>query len=230
MDQLTLLALDTATEHCSVSLLVKGQRFVRAEKVGNGHSQLILPWIDEVLKEAGIALRDVDGILFGAGPGAFTGLRIACGVAQGLAFGADKKLLPVCNLEALAHHAFEKAARVAVMNDARMGECYAAVYEKTADGVVTVAQPMLIKPEGVAEWLAAHGAQYATGTGIEAYKMALAIDNAPSHLEADAMIDWYLANREALKDAWVAPELAAPIYVRDRVALTIEERAQGKRL
>ncbi|MBQ5766011.1 MAG: tRNA (adenosine(37)-N6)-threonylcarbamoyltransferase complex dimerization subunit type 1 TsaB [Burkholderiaceae bacterium] len=130
MDQLTLLALDTATEYCSVSLLVKGQRFVRSEKVGNGHSQLILPWIDEVLKEAGIALRDVDGILFGAGPGAFTGLRIACGVAQGLAYGADKKLLPVCNLEALAHHAFEKSQRVAVMNDARMGECYAAVYER----------------------------------------------------------------------------------------------------
>lgn len=230
MDQLTLLALDTATEYCSVSLSVNGRRYVRAEKVGNGHSQLILPWIDEVLKEAGIALRDVDGILFGAGPGAFTGLRIACGVAQGLAFGADKQLLPVCNLEALAHHAFEKAARVAVMNDARMGECYAAVYEKTADGVTVVAQPMLIKPEAVPAWLEEHGAQYATGTGIEAYQMQLPIENAPSYLVADAMIDWYLANREALAHAWVAAELAAPIYVRDRVALTIEERAQGKRL
>ena len=151
-------------------------------------------------------------------------------MAQGVAYGADKKLLPVCNLEALAHHAFEKAQRVAVMNDARMGECYAAVYEKTADGVVTIAAPMLIKPEMVDAWLTEHAAQYATGTGIEAYKMALEIDNAPSHLEADAMIDWYLANLEALKDAWVAPELAAPIYVRDRVALTIQERAEGKRL
>lgn len=230
MDQLTLLALDTATEYCSVALTVKGKRFARAERVGNGHSQLILPWIDEILKTAGIGFADLDGILFGAGPGAFTGLRIACGVAQGLAFGSDKPLLPVCNLEALAHHAFEKADRVAVLNDARMGECYAAIYEKREGGVVTIAEPRLIKPEAIEAWLTENAVGYATGTGIEAYQLTLSVPNAPSHLEANVMIDWYLANIEAQKDAWVSAEHAAPIYVRDRVALTIEERQEGKRL
>ena len=99
------LAFDTSTEFCSVALLNNGQ----------------------LVQSAGIQLADIDGVLFGHGPGSFTGLRIACGIAQGLSFGLDKPVLGVSTLKSIAFHFRDQAKRIAVLNDARMNECYAAI-------------------------------------------------------------------------------------------------------
>ena len=104
----TLLALDTATEACSVALLHNGQVFSRYAVIPRLHAQSILPMISEVLAEAGIAKTDLDAIAFGRGPGAFTGLRIAVGVVQGLAFALELPVLAVSNLAAIAQRAYRE--------------------------------------------------------------------------------------------------------------------------
>ena len=98
-----ILALDTSTEYCSVALLHGDAMALREERAGQRHSELLLPMIDLLLAGAGLPLASLDGIAFGAGPGSFTGLRIACGVAQGLALGAGVPVVPVGTLLALAH-------------------------------------------------------------------------------------------------------------------------------
>ena len=182
----TLLAFDTATEYCSVALAVGDNIYQRTEKLGNGHSEALLPWIDDLSKEAGISLQALDGIIFSAGPGSFTGLRIACGVAQGLAYGLDKKVLAASTMTAMAHHCRHRAGRIAVLNDARMNECYAAIYETI-------------------------------GTAIGVYEMDLSVDHEYASPEAAYMIDWYRDCRTELKDSWIDPDKAAPLYVRDHM-------------
>ena len=226
----TLLAFDTATEYCSVALAVGDNIYQRTEKLGNGHSEALLPWIDDLSKEAGISLQALDGIIFSAGPGSFTGLRIACGVAQGFAYGLDKKVLAASTLTAMAHHCRGRARRIAVLNDARMNECYAAIYETTESGFKTVMHEQLIKPEEVGEWIKENKVQFVLGTAIGVYEMDLSVDHEYASPEAAYMIDWYRDCRTELKDSWIDPDKAAPLYVRDHVALTINERLQGEKL
>lgn len=230
LDSRTLLAFDTSTEFCSLALLARGKRFCRTDRLGNGHSDVLLPWIDEQLKEAGIALGDLEGILFGAGPGSFTGLRIACGVAQGLGFGSDKKVLGVCTLDAMGYACRDKARRVAVLNDARMNECYGAVYETDETGFHKVVAEQIVKPQDACRWVAEHEAGFAAGTAIDVYPMELSVPVCKTHPEAGQMIDWYLGTEAQSGALWVKSELAAPIYVRNRVALTIDQRRQGEKL
>ncbi|MEJ5211550.1 MAG: tRNA (adenosine(37)-N6)-threonylcarbamoyltransferase complex dimerization subunit type 1 TsaB, partial [Burkholderiales bacterium] len=117
-----LLAFDTSTEYLSVALRSRGETLSRDLRAGQQHSDLLLPLVRELLAEAGLALGQLDCIAFGQGPGTFTGLRIGCGVAQGLAFGAGLPLAPVSTLLALA--AGSRAPRVIACLDARMGEIY----------------------------------------------------------------------------------------------------------
>lgn len=102
---LKILAFDTSTEYCSIALLLDGELLSREVLAERRHSELLLPMLQRVLEETGLTLTQLDGIAFGAGPGSFTGLRIACGVAQGLAFGADLPVTGICTLEALAQEA-----------------------------------------------------------------------------------------------------------------------------
>ena len=122
----TLLAIDTATEACSVALLHAGKMFSRYAVIPRLHAQQVLPMVRELLDESGIELKQIEAIAFGRGPGAFTGLRIAVGVVQGLAFALDKPVLPVSNLAAIARRAWrdQGADQVAVAIDARMDEVY----------------------------------------------------------------------------------------------------------
>lgn len=140
-----LLALDAATEACSAALLIDDRVIERYRLIGRGHAELLLPMVDEVLAEAAVALRSLDAIAFGRGPGGFTGLRIAAGLTQGLAAGAGLPVLPVSNLAALAAAAAveQGAARVLACLDARMGEVYWAVFDCTG------AQPIPLTPEAV---------------------------------------------------------------------------------
>ena len=126
-----ILALDAATEACSAALLEPGDVQERFEIIGRGHANRLLPMADELLRARGISLRDLDGVAFGRGPGGFTGLRIAAGLAQGLAAGAGKPVLPVSNLAAVAAGAAraQGRARVLVCMDARMGQVYWAAYD-----------------------------------------------------------------------------------------------------
>lgn len=131
MKNVTLLALDTATEACSVALLRGGEKTHLAQFAQREHTKHILPMVDEILAQAGITLRQVDALVFGRGPGSFTGVRIGAGIAQGLAFGAELPVIPVSNLAAMAQAAYVQyqAENVLTAIDARMNEVYFAQWQ-----------------------------------------------------------------------------------------------------
>lgn len=236
-----ILSLDTAQEDCAVALYRDGRLLARrVEHVGSRHAERILSMLDEALEEAKLEKREIGLVAFGAGPGSFTGLRVACGVAQGVAWALHVDTAPVSNLEALALDEAEErklpaGTVVAVMNDARMSELYAGVYRTGAPGerLERLAGPELVKPEGAAEYVRSSGASIVTGSGpsvypqafagIEAALVAVRLRSAP---EAIARIGAMLAK----EGATVPPEDASPVYVRNRVALTSAERARGERL
>ena len=148
-----LLALDTAGERSSAALrLPDGRVFETVERVGNRHAERLLDQVAALLQEAGCSRREIGLVAFGAGPGSFTGLRVACGTAQGVAWALQIDTVPVSNLEALACRAqkalaLPKGTRIAVLNDARMNECYAALYEADPEGLpVTIEEAKLVKP------------------------------------------------------------------------------------
>ena len=126
MKNITLLALDTSTEACSVALWHKGEKTHLDELAQRTHTKRILPMIDELLVNSGINLKQVDALAFGRGPGSFTGVRVGAGIAQGLAFGADLPVIAVSNLTAMAQAAFElhQVENVVAAIDARMNEVY----------------------------------------------------------------------------------------------------------
>ena len=157
MTAMPILALETSTELGTCALLIGDQCLERTCPAGRPHSETLLPLIRELLAEAGLTFSQLAGIAFGVGPGAFTGLRVACGVAQGLATAADLPLVPVCSLENLA----EQSGQDAVLSilDARMGEVYVAAYQRQAgtyrqQGDIQVVPPQAVPvPEG-SGWLA----------------------------------------------------------------------------
>lgn len=131
-----ILAIETSTDACSLALYRDGEIFVKEAIIPQQHSQQLLPMLDVLLAETGAALSGCDAIAFGRGPGSFTGIRMAAGVAQGLAFGIDVPVIPISTLAALAWRAKQQQARATYVAtlDARMHELYWAVYEETADG------------------------------------------------------------------------------------------------
>src|SRR5688500_2270663 len=131
-----ILALDTSTEYCSVALSIDGALDERETRAGQRHSELVLGMVDALLRARGVHLRNLDAIAFGEGPGSFTGLRIACGVVQGLAFGADVPVVGVGTLLAMAHGS--GAERIVCCLDARMHEIYHGAYTRSDDGTWSV--------------------------------------------------------------------------------------------
>ena len=126
MTNLTLLALDTSTEACSVALLYNGEKTYLNELAQRTHAKRILPMVDKILTDSGLKLNQLDALAFGRGPGSFTGVRVGAAIAQGLALGADLPVIPISNLTAMAQAAFElyQAENVAAAIDARMNEVY----------------------------------------------------------------------------------------------------------
>jgi tRNA threonylcarbamoyladenosine biosynthesis protein TsaB len=220
-----ILAVETSTEYCSVALWQDGAVSERCELVGQKHSELLMAMLDELLKDNGVTIAQLDGIAFGKGPG-FTGVRIACGVAQGLALGANLQVVGVCTLQALA----QASGRSKVISalDARMGEIYLAAYEKIAGEWSTLIEPCLCKAEHAQElsdegWfgagsgfavneatLSAHYARQLSGVDARAVPLASAIAQ--------------LAAIEFAKGNAVDAALALPLYLRDKVALKTSER------
>jgi tRNA threonylcarbamoyladenosine biosynthesis protein TsaB len=221
-----ILALDTSTEFLSLALWQDGAVAVREMLAGQKHSELVLPLIRELLDETGLQMAELDGIAFGMGPGSFTGLRIGCGVAQGLAFGAGLPVVGVCTLEALAQQA--GAARVIACLDARMNEVYHAAYEREGTGWREVVAPGLYPPSQLP--LADGAGWCAIGSGWDAFGEAL---DAVYGVQIERKIAGafplarYIAELAAprfAKGDGKPPHEAAPLYVRNKVAFTIKER------
>ena len=218
----TLLALDTATEACSVALLHNGQVFSRYAVIPRLHAQQILPMISEVLAEAGIAKSAVDAIAFGRGPGAFTGLRIAVGVVQGLAFALKVPVLPVSNLAAIAQRACREhgAKQVAVAIDARMDEVYWGCYSLVDGEVCLQGIEAVLPPERAELPRAAQGEWFAAGTGWQAYaeRIAVPVSGRAAQLLPHAEDILTLAHGMWQRGEAISAQQAQPIYLRDQVA------------
>lgn len=222
----TILAIETSSELASTALLHQGQLLTRAAAGVQNHSQTLLPMVQALLAEAGLRLSQCDAIGFGAGPGSFTGVRTACGVAQGLGFGADLPLVPIVTLEAMAQACHETCAaeNVLVLLDARMEEVYWAQY-RYRDGWEQVQVPRL----GPAASVSAEGDVTACGNGLAAYATALA--GAPfaagglSTIMPHAAQVARLAQRVFLVGGAINARDARPFYLRDKVAFTTRERA-----
>jgi tRNA threonylcarbamoyladenosine biosynthesis protein TsaB len=228
-----LLAIETSTEACSAALCIGDLLIERSELAPRRHAELILPMIESLLGEAGIRRRDLAGIAVGRGPGAFTGVRLAISVAQGLALGLDLPVVPVSSLAALALDAPAAAGgdddAILAVIDARKGEIYAGAFRRTDDGLVAAigaesvgAADKLVVPPG-RQWTV-------VGTGWDAYGDALRARLAAPPRFADgkrypqARAIARLAATRFAHGEGMLPELALPVYLRDKVALTIGER------
>lgn len=218
----TLLALDTATEACSVALLHNGQVFSRYAVIPRLHAQSILPMISEVLAEAGIAKTAIEAIAFGRGPGAFTGLRIAVGVVQGLAFALELPVLPVSNLAAIAQRACREhgVSQVAVAIDARMDEVYWGCFTLVNGEVSLQGMEVVVAPEGAQLPRNAQGDWFAAGTGWQAYaeRIAVPVSAKDAQLLPHAADILTLAQGMWQRGESIAAQAAQPIYLRDQVA------------
>jgi tRNA threonylcarbamoyladenosine biosynthesis protein TsaB len=221
-----ILAIETSTEYCSVALWQDGAVSEKFELVGQKHSEILMAMLDGVLSGAGVKLSQLDGIAFGAGPGSFTGVRIACGVAQGLALGANLPVIGICTLQAVAQGSGHDKVIAAL--DARMAEVYFAVYEKQAGVWRTVCAPCLCLPQDtpVVEgkgWLGAGSGFAAHGTLLQArYDGQLALVDAACVPQAKAIAELAAPLFAAGKGLDAA--LAMPLYLRDKVALKTSER------
>ncbi len=223
-----IIALETSTEYCSVALWQDGEVVGRCEQVGQKHSEVLIDMLNRLLREAGVSIKQCDGIAFGAGPGSFTGVRIACGATQGLALGAGLRVAGICTLLALAEASGQQ--RVIAALDARMGEIYCAAYEKQDRGWMTVFEPCLCKPED-APVVSGEG-WFGAGSGFAAFSVALQARYAGHLVSIDGAAVPQAAAIATLGAARFAgglgvdAALAQPFYLRDKVALKTAEREQ----
>ncbi|WP_373818420.1 tRNA (adenosine(37)-N6)-threonylcarbamoyltransferase complex dimerization subunit type 1 TsaB [Glaesserella sp.] len=167
----TILALDTATEACSVALLHQQKVTFTDELSPRTHTQRILPMIDELLSNAGISIKDVDILAFGCGPGSFTGVRVGVGIAQGLALGAELPVVPISNLLTMAEAAYQQSAakNVIALIDARMNEVYFAQFARTENGWKEVIAEQVCSPEKAISQILSNDDYVVVGTGWGAY-------------------------------------------------------------
>ncbi|PKH89307.1 tRNA (adenosine(37)-N6)-threonylcarbamoyltransferase complex dimerization subunit type 1 TsaB [Colwellia sp. Bg11-28] len=229
------LALDASTEACSVALQVNGKTFSRYELCPQSHSLHLLPMIDAVLHEAGIKLAELDGLIFGQGPGSFTGVRIGVGVAQGLAFSANLPVVGVSSLQAMAQLAYIKHGQKQVLAaiDARMSEVYNGYFVLDENNVMQAQKGEAVTPpENLAQQLSdvVVAPFYAVGTGWDAYPeklseksgeqlLALKInEGSPDILFPSAEAMLAIGKVKLELGQGVSAEHAQPVYVRDTVS------------
>lgn len=224
-----ILALDTSSDACSAAVLTNDACFTEFELTPRAHTQLILPMVESVLKQAQLQLSEMDAIAFGRGPGAFTGVRIATGVAQGLALAARKPILPVSTLAALAQQAQQQvqARKILVALDARMGEVYWGVYGWVEGQLQLEGEEQVITPSAIElpvgnDWVA-------VGSGWSAYPE---LAERAASIVKTTYADWLpsaafiaqLAQQDYLAGKALPPAQAQPIYLRNKIAQTTQER------
>lgn len=229
------LAIDASTEACSVALLISDETSDKAnddkiisryELCPQSHSLVLLPMVDEVLKEANCKVQDLDGLIFGRGPGSFTGVRIGIGVAQGLAFSAELPVVGVSTLQAMAQLAYENSGETSVLAaiDARMSEVYTGYFKLDPQGLM---QPVIDEAVLSPSLLMTHYHElptpvYVVGTGWDAYSTVLeplkVQKNSPTTLFPDARAMLKIGIDAFDKGLGVSAEEAQPVYVRDTVS------------
>jgi tRNA threonylcarbamoyladenosine biosynthesis protein TsaB len=226
-----LLAIETATEACSVALWIDCDVRERYEIAPRRHAELVLPWADALLMEAGIAKSQLDAIAVGRGPGAFTGVRLAIALAQGIALALDRPVVAVSTLAALAMRC--EGRRILAAIDARMHEIYLGTFVRDADGLVAaidaerLAHPDAVVPPDGRDWIGV-GSGFAADDGALTKTLGehlLRHDAAALPHAADIV---RLAARAYANGEAVAPELAEPAYLRDKVALTLAEQQASR--
>lgn len=219
-----LLALDTSTEACSAALWLDGALSCLDEVCPQQHSKRILPMLDQLLSGAGVQLTALDGLVFGRGPGSFTGVRIGVGVVQGLAFGADLPVYGVSTLQAMAQaaHRLTGARSVVAAIDARMAEVYLAQYQLDAAGLMQpVSAEVACKPAALPPLLLEQ-VDLLVGTGAQAYPALLQQWAKGAPISAEVLLpsarDMVVLAMDALPNGlFVSAEQAEPVYVRDEV-------------
>jgi tRNA threonylcarbamoyladenosine biosynthesis protein TsaB len=224
-----ILAIDTSTEYCSVALWQDGAIIERCELAVQKHSELLIEMVDALLNEGGIKIMQLDGIAFGKGPGSFTGVRIACGVTQGLALGTNHPVVGVCTLEALAEASGK--LRVIAALDARMGELYHAVYEKLNEALITVSEPCLCKPEDAPpvsgkDWFGI-GSGFAMHGVVLDHRYAGQLQSIDGAAIPQAAAIATLGAAQFKLGLGADAAAALPLYLRDKVALKTSERAKA---
>lgn len=226
-----LLAFETATEACSVALYVDGEVRERFEIAPRRHAELSLPWADALLAEAGVARSQLDAIAVGRGPGAFTGVRLAIALAQGIALALDRPVVPVSTLRALA--AQGQGERILAAIDARMGEVYAATFRREGDDMVATSDEVVIPPAAYElpgqddGWIGA-GTGFAADSGSLASRLGerfTGIDAAALPHASDVA---KLAAVAYARGEAIAAELVEPAYLRNNVALTLEQQKAAR--
>lgn len=221
-----LLAFESSTEVFTAALFLDGRIVEREGGPRVPHSEIALPLVQALLEEQGVTLAGLDGLAFGAGPGAFTGLRLACSMAQGLAVGAGLPVLGIGSLEALALGAGD--GPVYACADARMNEMYCAAYRVRGETLETVIAPVLAAPGSVP--LPSGQGWLGCGSGFAAYGDALAsrlgcaIRRTEPDVRPRASAVLRLAAPRFMQGEGIDAALAAPLYVRDKVAMTTAER------
>jgi tRNA threonylcarbamoyladenosine biosynthesis protein TsaB len=221
-----LVALETSTEYCSLALARGAQAFERSFHAGQRHSELVLPALREMLQQAGLEIDAIDAVASGAGPGSFTGLRIACGIAQGLALARNLPTAGICSLLALAEAS--GADKVIACLDARMGEVYHAVYCKSGGNWNEMHAPALYKPDAVPRLDGNDWVGCGSGFRVHGTVLARRYDGAMTRVDPDAIPQaaamLRLARRVFATGQGLDAAAAAPLYVRDKVALKTSER------
>lgn len=217
---MNILALETATENCSVALLVGNEILQREHHAPQQHTRLILPFIDALLAAAGLPKSRLDAVAFGRGPGSFTGIRIALAIAQGIGLGLDIPLLPVSTLAALAMGA--NADKIYAALDARLGEVYCGTFVQDLDQLVSPrSEERVISPDQAP--LPVGPGWYGAGSGWGKYGRQLASRLGERLVSMDASVlpqarsTARLAQRDFINQAGVDPAIASPVYLRNRV-------------
>lgn len=244
---LNLLAFETSASRCGVALLVRRAQDERLEVLEHEgtqeHAERLLPMASQLLAQAGLTPADLQAVAFGQGPGGFTGLRVACGVAQGMALGLQIPVLPVVSHLAVAEAALPQAGQIVLVAlDARMEEVYLAAYRRTqtveGPAWATLQAPLLIAAAEVVGWARHRASEWTTDQEIlcagdawqvyagqmpvpPAWRMSPAQRPQAGDVARLAARDWDQGHA-------LAPELAAPLYVRDKVAFTTAERERGE--
>ncbi len=211
-------AFETSSEWCSVALAVDGEITGVERRAGHRHSELALPMLEELLENAGVKIAELQAVAFGAGPGSFTGLRIACGLAQGLALACELPVIGISSLEAIAQESGEP--RVVACIDARMREVYYSALERIANRWREVIPAQCIAPESAprptgAGWTG-------VGNGFAVYGN-LGLTKVLPEVHPTAIAVAKLAGPRLAAGEGVDAARAAPVYIRDKVAFTKAE-------
>lgn len=223
-----LLAIETSTEACSVAVYADGQVFARHELAPRRHTQLVLPWADELLAEAGLAKPQLDAIAVGRGPGAFTGVRLAIALVQGLALALDRPVLPVSTLAVLAMQG--QGDNILAAIDARMGEIYLGTFARDADGLVSATGPEILCAPSDAPIpdapMQGVGSGFAAGDGALVTRLGEQLPGFDATALPHARDLASLAVRAWQRGEAIAADALEPAYLRDKVALTLAEQGR----